>query len=76
VRDFVFNFCKIGPGAVKIIMILFVPKVSDLLRVDELTPITVRTSGLLKELAAELGLVSRRNVLLLLKLMFSMSKGA
>jgi hypothetical protein len=48
VRDLVFNFFKIADGVqIRLILILFVEELSYLLGMDELTPITVRTSGLL-----------------------------
>ena len=47
-----------------------------MLGVDELTSIAVGTPCLLQKLAAELGLVSRGDMLFLLELMLSVSEGA
>ena len=73
VGNVIFDFFKICQG---VKFVLFVQIVTDVLGVDELASVTVRTSSLLQKLSAKLGLVPGRDVLLLLELMLSMSEGA
>ena len=76
VGQLILHVLQVVQGTLRVILELVLEEVSDLLRVDELTSISVGTPCLLQKLAAKLGLVSRWDMFLLLELMFSVSEGA
>ena len=76
VGQLILQALQVVQRTLRVILELVLKDVSDMLGVDELTSISVGTPCLLQKLAAELGFVSRGDMLLLLELMLSVSESA